>query len=73
MAMLKNPRVDYSLFDEISVAGMSNSHVWVESESQLRELVDILSEEKVFAVDTEQHGLRSFLGFTALVQVICYT
>ncbi|XP_021837310.2 protein RRP6-like 3 isoform X1 [Spinacia oleracea] len=69
MAMLKNPRVDYSLFDEISVAGMSNSHVWVESESQLRELVDILSEEKVFAVDTEQHGLRSFLGFTALVQI----
>ncbi|XP_047341923.1 protein RRP6-like 3 isoform X2 [Impatiens glandulifera] len=48
---------------------MKESYVWVEKEAQLEELVDILSNEKVIAVDTEQHGLRSFLGFTALIQV----
>ncbi|KAH0653528.1 hypothetical protein KY289_031206 [Solanum tuberosum] len=48
---------------------MRESYVWVESESQLMELAEVLSKERVFAVDTEQHSLRSFLGFTALVQV----
>ncbi|KAJ1404317.1 Ribonuclease H-like superfamily [Sesbania bispinosa] len=38
-------------------------------EMQLQELVDVLSKERFFAVDTEQHSLRSFLGFTALVQI----
>jgi len=27
-----------------------------------------LGEEKAFAVDTEQHSVRSFLGYTALMQ-----
>lgn len=49
---------------------MKDSYVWVHTETQLKELVDALSEERFFAVDTEQHSLRSFLGFTALVQVI---
>ncbi|XP_010689638.2 protein RRP6-like 3 isoform X2 [Beta vulgaris subsp. vulgaris] len=69
MKLLKNPLIDYRIFDQKSMTGMNNSHVWVASESQLRELVDVLSEEKCFAVDTEQHSLRSFLGFTALLQI----
>ncbi|TMW93546.1 hypothetical protein EJD97_011517 [Solanum chilense] len=48
---------------------MRESYVWVESESQLMELAEVLSKERVFAVDTEQHSLRSFLGFTALIQI----
>ncbi|XP_009353284.2 protein RRP6-like 3 isoform X2 [Pyrus x bretschneideri] len=48
---------------------MSESYEWVETESKLKELVEVLSKEKVFAVDTEQHSFRSFLGFTALIQI----
>ena len=52
---------------------MDNTYIWVETESQLEELVNVLSKERVFAVDTEQHSLRSFLGFTALIQVnLCF-
>ncbi|MCI19942.1 3'-5' exonuclease domain protein, partial [Trifolium medium] len=47
---------------------MNDSYVWVDTEMQLKELVDVLSKERFFGVDTEQHGLRSFLGFTGLVQ-----
>ena len=49
---------------------MRDSYVWVATESQLKELADVLRKQKVFAVDTEQHSLRSFLGFTALIQVM---
>lgn len=69
MILLKNPRLEYRFFYEISLTGMSELYIWVQSESQLRELVDLLSKEKVFAVDTEQHRIRSFLGFTALLQI----
>ncbi|KAM1324382.1 hypothetical protein PS2_045156 [Malus domestica] len=48
---------------------MSESYEWVETESKLKELVEVLNKEKVFAVDTEQHSFRSFLGFTALIQI----
>ncbi|XP_051125461.1 protein RRP6-like 3 isoform X2 [Andrographis paniculata] len=48
---------------------MQNSYVWVDTESELRELVEVLTNERVFAVDTEQHSFRSFLGFTALIQI----
>ena len=48
---------------------MREAYVWVETESQLEEMVEVLSKEKIFGVDTEQHSLRSFLGFTALIQV----
>ncbi|KAL5978634.1 hypothetical protein ACLOJK_029751, partial [Asimina triloba] len=37
--------------------------------SQLQELAGVLSKEQFFAVDTEQHSARSFLGFTALMQI----
>ncbi|KAL2938237.1 Protein RRP6-like 3 [Bienertia sinuspersici] len=69
MTLLKNPQINSNIFEEISISGLNKSHVWVESKSQLQELVYALSEEKFFAVDTEQHSLRSFLGFTALVQI----
>ncbi|XP_058072414.1 protein RRP6-like 3 isoform X2 [Magnolia sinica] len=48
---------------------MGGSYIWVSTNSQLEELADILSKEQVFAVDTEQHSARSFLGFTALMQI----
>lgn len=48
---------------------MSSSYIWVDTKSQLYELVKVLSNERVFAVDTEHHSLRSFLGFIALMQI----
>ncbi|XP_019453784.1 PREDICTED: protein RRP6-like 3 isoform X1 [Lupinus angustifolius] len=68
-ALLKNHLPDIELRTEITDLEMNDSYVWVDTEMQLKELVSILSKEKLFAVDTEQHGLRSFLGFTALVQI----
>jgi len=69
-ALLKTPQPEIEFGTEIVDMEMKDSYVWVHSETQLKELVDVLSEERFFAVDTEQHSLRSFLGFTALVQVI---
>lgn len=48
---------------------MSTSYNWVNTEAQLEHLARLLGEEKAFAVDTEQHSLRSFLGYTALMQI----
>ncbi|XP_058729635.1 protein RRP6-like 3 isoform X1 [Vicia villosa] len=48
---------------------MNDSYIWVDTETQLKELVDALSKEMFFGVDTEQHSLHSFLGFTGLVQI----
>lgn len=70
--LMKNPNVGIlELFDgcEKWSLEMGGSYVWVEDEAQLRELVEVLSNEKMFSVDTEQHSLSSFLGFTALIQV----
>ncbi|GAB4825189.1 Protein RRP6-like 3, variant 2 [Ancistrocladus abbreviatus] len=69
MALLENPHIDFGLFRGNMKTEMSGSFVWVETESQLKVLVDLLNKEDVFAVDTEQHSLRSFLGFTALIQI----
>ncbi|KAM3385332.1 hypothetical protein ACQJBY_009306 [Aegilops geniculata] len=49
--------------------GMSNSYNWVNTKAQLEHLAGSLGEEKAFGVDTEQHSFRSFLGYTALVQI----
>jgi cobalt/nickel-transporting P-type ATPase D len=49
---------------------MSCSYTWIDMEPQLESLAGLLSREKFFAVDTEQHSFRSFLGYTALMQVI---
>lgn len=48
---------------------MSATYNWVDTEAQLEHLARLLGEERAFAVDTEQHSIRSFLGYTALMQV----
>lgn len=68
-ALMVNPKLELELLSEEFGLEMSESYVWVETELQLKELAAALSKERVFAVDTEQHSLRSFLGFTALIQV----
>ncbi|KAA8526511.1 hypothetical protein F0562_008286 [Nyssa sinensis] len=67
--LLDYPQFEFNFVDGNMDMEMSDSYVWVETDSQLQELVDVLSKERVFAVDTEQHSLRSFLGFTALIQI----
>uniref|UniRef100_A0A2N9I554 HRDC domain-containing protein n=1 Tax=Fagus sylvatica TaxID=28930 RepID=A0A2N9I554_FAGSY len=68
-ALLDNPGHEFNFINESTDLEMSEMYTWVETETQLKELVDILSKERVFAVDTEQHSLRSFLGFTPLIQI----
>ncbi|GLU17381.1 hypothetical protein SLE2022_337500 [Rubroshorea leprosula] len=69
-AFIDNPPVEFKFLEGVDVdLEMNDSYVWVDTESQLTQLADALSKEKVFAVDTEQHSLRSFLGFTALIQI----
>ncbi|XP_052178209.1 protein RRP6-like 3 isoform X2 [Diospyros lotus] len=73
-ALLKRARVEFDFVGDGNVdLKLSDSYVWIETESQLRELADLLSKERVFGVDTEQHSLRSFLGFTALIQISTQT
>ncbi|XVF03076.1 hypothetical protein REPUB_Repub04eG0229400 [Reevesia pubescens] len=70
-ALMDNPKLQFSnmtMIDDFDVE-MNDSFVWVETESQLSQLAQSLSKERAFAVDTEQHSLRSFLGFTALIQI----
>ncbi|GKV33143.1 hypothetical protein SLEP1_g41681 [Rubroshorea leprosula] len=72
-ASIDNPPVEFKFLEGVDVdLETSDSYVWVDTESQLTQLADALSKEKVFAVDTQQHSLRSFLGFTALIQVVVY-
>ncbi|EXC01253.1 Exosome component 10 [Morus notabilis] len=68
-ALMENPKLEFKLISGNFDLEMSESYVWVETELQLKELAAMLSKERVFAVDTEQHSFRSFLGFTALIQV----
>lgn len=69
-ALMEDPQLQFSKIavDDFDMK-MGDSYVWVESELQLSQLARVLSEQTVFAVDTEQHSLRSFLGFTALIQI----
>lgn len=71
-ALVRSPQPEIELSDDFEVVDLetNDSYVWVDTEVLLKELVNELSKEKFFAVDTEQHSLHSFLGFTALVQVI---
>ncbi|KAI4334090.1 hypothetical protein L6164_018823 [Bauhinia variegata] len=66
--LLKIPP-EINLNAEIVDVKMNDTYIWVQTEMQLKELVNVLSRERFLAVDTEQHSLRSFLGFTALVQI----
>ena len=70
---MENPQLQFSeiAMDDFDVK-MDDSYVWVETELQLNQLAQVLSKQRAFAVDTEQHSLRSFLGFTALIQVKHY-
>lgn len=68
-ALLEKPRPEFDFLNVDLDLQRSDSFVWVETKSQLNELANVLSKEKFLAVDTEQHSLRSFLGFTALIQV----
>ncbi|GKV33148.1 hypothetical protein SLEP1_g41688 [Rubroshorea leprosula] len=69
-ALIDNPPVEFKFLEGVDIdLEMNDSYVWVDTESQLTQLADALSKGKVFAVDTEQHSLRSFLGFTALIQI----
>ncbi|KAM0943790.1 putative ribonuclease D [Dioscorea sansibarensis] len=68
--LLSNPPAPSNFFSmSCYCPQMSDSYGWVDTEEKLQSLARLLSEERVFAVDTEQHSLRSFLGFTALMQV----
>ncbi|GKA14407.1 RRP6-like protein 3 isoform X1, partial [Tanacetum coccineum] len=67
-ALLEKPQLDVEFFNG-RMGDMKDAYVWVDDEEKLKQLVEVLSNERVFAVDTEQHSLRSFLGFTALVQI----
>lgn len=73
--LLKSSNVEFleSFSGNLEDFKMREEYVWVETEAQLRELAEVLSKERVFAVDTEQHSLRSFLGFTALIQVLFFS
>lgn len=70
MALLNNPRLELKNRPDDKDLKMKDAYVWVETEFRLKELADLLAKERVIAVDTEQHSLRSYLGFTALMQVI---
>ncbi|XP_068644349.1 protein RRP6-like 3 isoform X2 [Aristolochia californica] len=67
--LLENPPTPPSYGGVNSQLNIGSSYVWVTTRSQLEELALLLAKEQVFAVDTEQHSLRSFLGFTALMQI----
>ncbi|TYK07107.1 protein RRP6-like 3 isoform X1 [Cucumis melo var. makuwa] len=69
LSLLENSSPELNFISERTDLTLSDTYAWVETESQLKELVDVLNKEMVFAVDTEQHSLRSFLGFTALIQI----
>ncbi|CAK7348974.1 unnamed protein product [Dovyalis caffra] len=69
-ALIENPGIiEFEEYDSFKKMNDFSCYVWIETESQLKELANTLSKHKVFAVDTEQHSLRSFLGFTALIQI----
>ncbi|GKC55500.1 RRP6-like protein 3 isoform X1 [Tanacetum coccineum] len=66
--LLEKPQLDVK-FSNGTMGDMKDAYVWVDDEAKLKQLVEVLSNERVFAVDTEHHSLHSFLGFTALIQI----
>ncbi|WVZ66082.1 hypothetical protein U9M48_015356 [Paspalum notatum var. saurae] len=67
--LLNNPPGFHSFMLGDQCPEMSTPYNWVDTEVQLEHLARLLGEEKAFAVDTEQHSVRSFLGYTALMQI----
>jgi cobalt/nickel-transporting P-type ATPase D len=70
--LLHNPQVLSNFVSDCGNAplDMSCSYTWIDTDPQLESLAGLLSRENFFAVDTEQHSFRSFLGYTALMQVM---
>lgn len=67
--LLEHPPILMKFFNKNPTSKMDCSYSWINTEQQLESLAETLGREMAFAVDTEQHSLRSFLGFTALVQI----
>ncbi|XP_073005732.1 protein RRP6-like 3 isoform X2 [Typha latifolia] len=68
-SLLDNPVAFSNFVLNHEYSDISTSYTWINTEPQLEFLATLLSGEQVFAVDTEQHSLRSFLGYTALMQI----
>nr|CAD1819223.1 unnamed protein product [Ananas comosus var. bracteatus] len=68
-SLLDDPPLISNFCSNNKYSDMSTSYSWIDTEAQLESLTKLLSGERVFAVDTEQHSLRSFLGYTALMQI----
>lgn len=67
--LLEQPPTIMKFVTSHGCSDIGASYVWINTEDQLEFLARLLIEEHVFAVDTEQHSLRSFLGFTSLMQI----
>ncbi|GJX37507.1 RRP6-like protein 3 isoform X1 [Tanacetum coccineum] len=52
-ALLEKPQLDVK-FSNGTMGDMKDAYVWVHDEEKLKQLVEVLSNERVFAVDTEQ-------------------
>uniref|UniRef100_A0A0E0LL83 HRDC domain-containing protein n=1 Tax=Oryza punctata TaxID=4537 RepID=A0A0E0LL83_ORYPU len=68
-SLLNNPLGFQNFMPGGQCPEMSTSYNWIKTDAQLEDLARLLDDEKVFSVDTEQHSLRSFLGYTALMQI----
>uniref|UniRef100_A0A0D9WZE4 HRDC domain-containing protein n=1 Tax=Leersia perrieri TaxID=77586 RepID=A0A0D9WZE4_9ORYZ len=68
-SVLNNPPDFQNFMPGSQCPEMSTSYNWIDTDAQLENLTRLLDDEKAFAVDTEQHSLRSFLGYTALMQI----
>ena len=55
--------------DSAAVPHHEVAHTWVNSASQLHELINLLLEEPAYAIDTEFHRERTYYPHLALVQV----
>jgi cation-transporting P-type ATPase D len=69
MVMKECRKVGLPVSIKSSPPPMEGEPIWINTKDQLEDLVKLLSHECEFAVDTEQHSVRSFWGFTALLQV----
>ena len=74
-ALAENPRLPSGTFygDGRVPPGMGGPCVWVQTRGQLEAMMEQLNQETEIGVDIEHHSMRSFLGFTALIQVLLRT
>ena len=67
--LLENPPVLPKFCISNEFTDLNAPYTWVSTEGHLKALAEILKKEHAFSVDTEQHSVRSYYGFTALMQV----